>query len=190
MAHRTVRCSGPYFFQLATFGFLESRSTIIHQTVRCGTRLFGAPSGATANSAMVVCKSVNNAWTVRSEVRAGVRGAPDSEQDLSGVAPDCPVPQVVRAPTVETVRTRTVGWRGWRTGQCPVAHRTVWCTHQQTDSPAIELMVGAMNTPQPPPLQASKFFRHLIQYKSLCNQYKTQFNINKASPSPKSTPNQ
>jgi hypothetical protein len=24
----------------------------------------------------------------------------------------------------------------------------------------------AINTPQPPPLQASKFFRHLVQYKS------------------------
>jgi hypothetical protein len=31
--------------------------------------------------------------TMRAEVRAEVKGAPDSEQDLSGVAPDCPVPQ-------------------------------------------------------------------------------------------------
>jgi hypothetical protein len=30
----------------------------------------------------------------------------------------------------------------------------------------VGLVVGAINTPQPPPLQASKFFRHLIQYKS------------------------
>jgi hypothetical protein len=26
-------------------------------------------------------------------------------------------------------RTLTVGWRGWRTGQCPVAHRTVRWPH-------------------------------------------------------------
>jgi hypothetical protein len=28
-------------------------------------------------------------------------GAPDSEQDLSGASPDCPVAPQVRAPTVE-----------------------------------------------------------------------------------------
>jgi hypothetical protein len=42
-------------------------------------------------------------------VIAAPEGAPDSEQYLSGAAPDCPVPQDVRAPTVETVRTLTVG---------------------------------------------------------------------------------
>jgi hypothetical protein len=42
-------------------------------------------------------------------VRAAPEGAPDSEQCLSGAAPDYSVPQVARAPTVETVRTLTVG---------------------------------------------------------------------------------
>jgi hypothetical protein len=42
-------------------------------------------------------------------VRAAPEGAPDSEQDLSGAALNCPVPQDVRAPTVKTVRTLTVG---------------------------------------------------------------------------------
>jgi hypothetical protein len=42
-------------------------------------------------------------------VRAAPEGAPDSEQCLFGVAPDCPVPQDVRAPTIETVRTLMVG---------------------------------------------------------------------------------
>jgi hypothetical protein len=50
------------------------------------------------------------------EVRAGARGAPYTKQWLSGAAPDCPVHQAVRAPTVKTIRTLTVGWRGWRTG--------------------------------------------------------------------------
>jgi hypothetical protein len=49
---------------------------------------------------------------------------------------------------------------------CPVRHRTVRCAHRQTASPTVELVVGAINTPQPPPLQVSKFFRHFIQYKS------------------------
>jgi hypothetical protein len=37
----------------------------------------------------------------RTEVRVGAKGAPDSEQDLSGAPPDCPMAPLVRAPTVE-----------------------------------------------------------------------------------------
>jgi hypothetical protein len=40
---------------------------------------------------------------------AEVRGAPDSEQWLSGAAPDCPVPPEFGAPTVDCVRTLMVG---------------------------------------------------------------------------------
>jgi hypothetical protein len=61
---------------------------------------------------------------VRAKVRAGVRGAPDSEQHLSGAAPDSLVRHEVSAPTVGTVRTLTVGWCGWRTGQCLVRPST------------------------------------------------------------------
>jgi hypothetical protein len=35
----SVRCPGPYNFKLAAFGFLESRSAIIHRTVRCDFKL-------------------------------------------------------------------------------------------------------------------------------------------------------
>jgi hypothetical protein len=52
--------------------------------------------------------NVNSANSLR-RVRAALEGAPDSEQCLSGATSDCPVPQAVRAPTVETVRTLTVG---------------------------------------------------------------------------------
>jgi hypothetical protein len=52
------------------------------------------------------------------------------------------------------------GWVTW------LAHRIVRCAHRQTVSPTAGLVVGAINTPQPLPLKASKFFRHLIQYKS------------------------
>jgi hypothetical protein len=47
--------------------------------------------------------------TVHAEVRAAAEGAPDSEQYLSGAAPDCPVPHEDKAPTVKTVRTLMVG---------------------------------------------------------------------------------
>jgi hypothetical protein len=84
------------------------------------------------------------------------------------------VPQDVRAPTVETVITLTVGCRGWRTGQCPVAHRTVRCAHRQQPSPTAVLVVGAINTPQPPLFKTSKHSLLLIQYKSNTQHSKTQ----------------
>jgi hypothetical protein len=59
----------------------------------------------------------------------------------------------------------TAGLRGWRTGQCPVAHRTVRCAIRQKPSPTVLLLVGAINTPQPPHFNASKFsaFKHLTR---------------------------
>ena len=50
-----------------------------------------------------------SARTVRAESEQPLEGAPDSEQWLSGAAPDYPVPPEDKAPTVETVRTLTVG---------------------------------------------------------------------------------
>jgi hypothetical protein len=71
-------------------------------------------------------------------------------------------------------RTLTVGWHGWRTGQCPVAHRTVRCTRRQQSSPTAILLVGAINTPQPPHFKAPKHSLLLIQYKSNTQHSKTQ----------------
>jgi hypothetical protein len=50
-----------------------------------------------------------SALIVRAESEQPPEGASDSEQCLSGAAPDCPVPYEDKAPTVETVRTLTVG---------------------------------------------------------------------------------
>jgi hypothetical protein len=46
-------------------------------------------------------KSTVNSATARAEVRAGAEGAPDSEQNLFGAPPDCPVAHMSEAPTVE-----------------------------------------------------------------------------------------
>jgi hypothetical protein len=40
---------------------------------------------------------------------------------------------------------------------CPVAHRTVRCAIRQQPPPTVLLVVGAINTPQPPHFNASKF---------------------------------
>jgi hypothetical protein len=87
----------------------------------------GSSATVDCNGHLQKCYS---AWTVRAEWEQPPEGAPDSEQGLSGAAPDCPVPHKDKAPTVETVRTLMVGWRGWRTGHCSVAHRTVRCAHR------------------------------------------------------------
>jgi hypothetical protein len=105
LAHQTVSgAPGPYKSKLFTFGFLQRHSAIIYRTVRCATGLSGSPSGATATSATVDCNERLQRYsvrTVRAEVRAAARGAPDSEQCLSGAALDCPVPLEDKAPTIE-----------------------------------------------------------------------------------------
>jgi hypothetical protein len=69
----------------------------------------------------------------------------------------CPVPHEYKAPTVETVRTLTVG-----------------CAHRQQPSLTVELVVEGYKYPQPPPLQSSKHSSHSIQYKSKTQHSKTQ----------------
>jgi hypothetical protein len=59
-------------------------------------------------TAMDTCERYS-ARTVRAEVKADARGAPDSEQYLSGAAPNCLVPLEDEAPIVDYVRTLTVG---------------------------------------------------------------------------------
>jgi hypothetical protein len=104
--------------------------------------------------------------TVRTEVRAVVRGAPDSEQCLAGAAPDCPVPLEDKASNGQKLPNPN-GWVTW------LAHRTV--SGGALDCPVRPsiaatpngcLVVEGYKYPQPPPLQASKFPALHIQYKS------------------------
>jgi hypothetical protein len=66
----------------------------------------GSSATVDCNGHLQKCYS---ARTIRTESEQPPEGALDSEQSLSGAAPDCPVPQEVKAPTVKTVRTLTVG---------------------------------------------------------------------------------
>jgi hypothetical protein len=58
--------------------------------------------------------------TAHVESEQAPEGAPDSEQDLSGAPPDCPVAPLVRAPAVEPYRLGDVAGTldsvRWRTG--------------------------------------------------------------------------
>jgi hypothetical protein len=147
VCHRIVSGAlGTVQAELFTFGFLESRSAIIHWTVRWVTGLSGLPAEQRLRSATVD----SNGRLQREQcadssrkVRAAPEGAPDCEQCLSG-APRC---QSSNGRNRQNPNSRVM----W------LAHRTVRCTHRQTTSPMVGLVVGAINTPQPPPLQASKF---------------------------------
>jgi hypothetical protein len=80
----------------------SSDCPVWHRTVRCTKQSNGYQRNIRLHSALTELQFA-------AEVRAGARGAPDSEQCLSGAALDCPVHQDVRAPTVETLRTLTIG---------------------------------------------------------------------------------
>jgi hypothetical protein len=161
VCHRTVsNAPGLYKSKLFTFGFLGRRSTIIHQTVRCATRLSGVTAEQRLFGATIDCTVPLTTLQFVAEVRVEVRGAPDNKQCQSGAALDRPMPPEVSAPTVDCVRTLTVGWCGWRTGQQPT----------QT----VVLVVEGYKYPQPPPLQPSKHSSLFIQYKSKVQHSKTQ----------------
>jgi hypothetical protein len=94
-----------------------------------------------------------------------------------------------------SVHHRTVQWphmselqwsnpNGWVTW---LAHRTVRCAIQQKPSPTAILVVGAINTPQPPLFKASKHSLHLIQYKSNTQHSKTQIKASDRIKVPNST---
>jgi hypothetical protein len=86
VCHQTVSgAPGPYNLKPATLGFSPARSAIIHQTVRCTSGVMVIQRNGRLQ------RTPCNA-TVHAEVRAVIRGALDSEQCLSGVAPDCLMP--------------------------------------------------------------------------------------------------
>jgi hypothetical protein len=99
--------------QPATLEFPQAHSAIIHRTVRCATVQSGVPAGNGYLRATVDCKSTDNVNSSATEVRA----AKSEGTGQSGVAPDCPVPQGDKAPTIDLAPNPN-GWVTWRrTGQ-------------------------------------------------------------------------
>jgi hypothetical protein len=105
---------------------------VCHQTVRCA-------NGATA-------KSRNGRLQKRltEEQSRRVRGSPDSEQDMSGVAPDCPVPQEDNGANGQLLQNPN-GWVTWRRTRQPTV--PVRCAHRQLLSPTASWWLRAINTP-------------------------------------------
>jgi hypothetical protein len=134
VCHRTMSgAPGPYKGQTTTLGKTQSRSAIIHRIVRCATGLSGEPAGnsyparngrlwqreqcSTVRSRSQ-SRKVRGHRTIRCHKRTklqrstslqtltvGWRGsAPETEQCLSGGAPDCQVrPSPAASPTATLV---------------------------------------------------------------------------------------
>jgi hypothetical protein len=118
--------------QLFTFGFPRRTSAIIHRTIRCA-------SGATAICAQrstLQSEQCNSECQSRSQRGTG----------LSGVTPDCPVPQEDRASNGRPAPSPNgrMTWR--RPRHCPMAHRTVRCALRQQSSPTTRFWLVAINT--------------------------------------------
>jgi hypothetical protein len=140
----------------------DFRSAIIHRTCPVHT---DCPVSQRSNgyfAPTVVCNALNARQRAqRSRARAG--GTPDSLQDLSGAPPDSQAGPHVRAPTVGIQRPGDVAGAPdtvrWRTGLSGVPCDS---SLHQTAS----LVVGVINTPQPPHIQVIQVFQLPTTYKS------------------------
>jgi hypothetical protein len=106
----------PYRCQPATLGKTKARSAIIHQTVRCATGLSDEPAEQRLSACNGRLCQMNSTTTVSRQ---------KSEQKVRG-APDCPVPQEDKAPTVDSALNPNCWVTWWRIGQgtVPIRWRT------------------------------------------------------------------
>jgi hypothetical protein len=107
LVHRTVRCTRVVPLRTlhlrvspAPLCFNSPDCPVCHRTVRCTKR----SNDSWRNGRL---HSTTDIATGRG--RSQSKGAPDNEQCLFGVAPGCPVQPGVSAPTVDCVRTQTIG---------------------------------------------------------------------------------
>jgi hypothetical protein len=159
----SVRCTREINSELATFGFLELPSAIIHRTVRCSTGLSGVPSEQRLTAPMVVYKSLQ--WTVQLRAQSQSR----HQMTHRTVNMTCLVHhRTVRWPHLsELQRSNPNGWVTW------LAHRTVSggapdcpVRPSTTDFPNGHFGGWGYKYPQPPTLHGIQVSSQHIQYKS------------------------
>jgi hypothetical protein len=156
----SVRCTREINSKLATFRNLGSHSTIIHRTVRCAKRSNGRQRNGRVQ------------WSADNAIVRGLRAQKSKQARMAHRTVNMTYPvhhRTVRWPTCQKLqRSNPNGWVTW------LAHRTVRCARRQQSSPTTILVVGAINTPQPPLFKVSKHSLLLIQYKSNTQHSKTQ----------------
>jgi hypothetical protein len=159
----SVRCTWENHSELATFGFLESPSAIIHRTVRCSTILSGVPAEqrlqrqrSTAKVNSEQCRLRAQSQSRRQMVHRPVNRAGPVHH------------RTVRWPHMSELQwSNPNGWVMW------LAHRTV--SGGAPDCPVRPSTAAFPNGhfggwgykyPQPPTLQGVQVFSQHIQYKS------------------------
>jgi hypothetical protein len=100
----------------AALGFRRRRTTKNHRTIRWCTGLSGEPTVGRANDRS------RNPRATRGRAN-GPKGAPDCPVCTG----QCPVHQRLQIVNGQLRQNR----KEISTGQCPVVHRTVWCTTRQ-----------------------------------------------------------
>jgi hypothetical protein len=163
LAHRTVRCTSALEAELFTFGNFQGRSAIIHRTVRWVT------------GQCPVCQRSNgyygaNGHLQRHLMRARARRSQARARRRTGQStvpvrcttgqPDDPTSQSTNG------RNPTARWRGWHTGQCPVAHWTVRCARRQQPPPTVKFGGWGYKYPNHPHIQVIQVFHLPTTYKS------------------------
>jgi hypothetical protein len=150
VCHQTVSgAPGPYNPKPATLGFSPARSAIIHRTVQC-------TSGVTAIQRNGRLQRTPCNATVREQCAQKSEQSSEAHRTVNSL---CPVPLEDNASNGQKLPNPN-GWVTW------LAHRTIRCAHRQQPPPTACWWLRAINTPQPPPLQVSKFPALHIQYKS------------------------
>jgi hypothetical protein len=119
--------------------------------------------------------------------KSEVRDAKSERTGLSGVPLDYPVPQKdkVLQRSIAPNPNRQLTWHTPDNEQC-----NVWCGTGLSGVPSIatpRIVVGAINTPQPPPFKLSKFSELHIQYKSKGKHSKDTIKAFNSIQAPKST---
>jgi hypothetical protein len=187
MAHRTVsgappdsvRCTREIDVELASFGNLEGRSAIIHQTVR-------SASGATTTSRQRSSAEGIKCATVRACAR---RSQSRRQKAHRTVYRTCTVHhRTVRCThKSELQRSNPNGWVTW------LAHRTVsggapdCLVRPSTEAiPNGHFGGWGYKYPQPPHIHSIQVFSLHTSYKSYNIQYKTQTKRSNPLPSPES----
>jgi hypothetical protein len=138
LAHRTVsgatpdsvRCNRGLHAELFTFGKMQRRSAIIQRTCPVYTGLSGEPAEQRLLRANGHMQShLMRARARRSQARAKWRtGHSTLHVRCATGHPSGPSSQSSNG------QNPTAWCRGWRTGHCPVVHRTVRCAMRQTVS--------------------------------------------------------
>ena len=177
----SVRCTREFHSKLATFRNSGGRSAIIHRTVRCSTRLSGAPSGVMAPSA--------NDRLQRYSARLRAQKSEQAQKAHRTVNSDCPVHhRTVRWPTRQKLQRSESNDRvTW------VAHRTVsggapdYPVRHATEAPTNGHFGGwGYKYPQPPTIHCIQVFSIQTSYKSSRLHSKTQSKRSHPLPSPES----